>query len=61
MRERAKKVEQRIRLSDAEAQFLEEVKEREGLSYAVDALRWCIRRAKRTIRITPQRRKRAAG
>jgi hypothetical protein len=57
---REKKVEQRVRLSDEEAQFLEEVKRRAGLHYAADAIRWCIRRAKRQLNES-NRRKMAAG
>lgn len=49
-RERPKRNEQRVYLTDEEADFLKALKEREGLTYAAEALRWCIRQQRRRIK-----------
>lgn len=48
-RERLKRNEQRVYLTDEEADFLRKLKEREGLTYTAEALRFCIREQRRRI------------
>lgn len=42
-----KPIEQRVKLTEEQAKFLEEVKREQGFAYDSDALRWCVRWARR--------------
>lgn len=42
-----KPIEQRVKLTEELARFLEEVKREQGFAYDADALRWCVRQTRR--------------